>query len=264
MPVKEARAKRSEHKGAGHRGRLRQRFRDSGLDGFLDYEVVELLLTLGTPRKDCKDAAKAALARFKTFQGVLEAGAEELQEVPGIGPANSFGIRLAKAVAERYLAKKVIGKNAVSNSRVLFDYLKGTIRDKTRERFLAVFLDTKNRILAMETLFEGTLNASSVYPREVIRAALQHRAAALIFAHNHPSGDPTPSAEDAAITQQLVLAGRVMGITVHEHLIMGDGRYFSFADSGRIARMNADASSHGTGPGVYETGAARYGSVHDR
>lgn len=255
---------RAEHKGAGHRGRLRQRFLESGLEGFLDYEVIELLLTLGTPRKDCKQAAKAALSRFKSFQGVLEAAVDELQEVAGIGPANSFGIRLAKAVTERYLAKKVIGKDALGNSRELFDYLKGALRDKARERFLAIFLDTKNRVLAMETLFEGTLNQSSVYPREVIRAALQHRAAALIFAHNHPSGDPTPSAEDAALTQQLVLAGRVMGITVHEHLIMGDGRYFSFADSGRIARMNAEAGGQATGPGVSETGAARYGTPDGR
>ncbi|MCU0602300.1 MAG: DNA repair protein RadC [Desulfobacterales bacterium] len=255
---------RAEHKGAGHRKRLRQRFLASGLDGFLDYEVIELLLTLGTPRRDCKDAAKAALSRFKSFQGVLEAGADELQEVAGIGPVNCFGVRLAKAVAERYLAKKVIGKNAIRNSRELSDYLKSAIRDKTRECFLAIFLDTKNRVLAMETLFEGTLNQSSVYPREVIRAALQHRAAALIFAHNHPSGDPTPSAEDAAITQQLVLAGRVMGITVHEHLIMGDNRYFSFADSGRIARMNTEAGGHGSAPGVGETAAAKYGTAHGR
>lgn len=239
-----------EHKGAGHRARLRQRFLESGLDGFLDYEVVELLLTLGTPRKDCKTAAKSALARFKSFQGVLEAGQDELEEVAGIGPVNAFGIRLAKAVAERYLAKKVVGKDALRNSRELFDYLNGKIRDRSRECFVAVFLDTKNRVLALETLFEGTLNASSVYPREVIRAALGHRAAALIFAHNHPSGDPTPSAEDAAITRQLVFAGRLMGITVHEHLVMGEGRYFSFADSGRIARMQAEAVASGAGEGI--------------
>ena len=112
---------RAEHKSDGHRGRLRERFLTGGLDGFLDYEVIELLLTLGTPRKDCKDAAKAALVRFKSLQGVLEAGADELEEVAGIGPTNSFGIRLAKAAVERYLAKKVIGKDALSNSRELFD-----------------------------------------------------------------------------------------------------------------------------------------------
>jgi DNA repair protein RadC len=211
-----------------------------GLEGFLDYEVVELLLTLATPRKDCKDAAKRVLAKFKTLQGVFEADPLELQEVSGIGPKNTLGIKLIKAVAERFLAKKVIGRDAICNSGDLFAYLNSAIRDKTRECFVAVFLDSKNRVVAMETLSEGTLTASSVYPREVIRAALQHHAAALIFAHNHPSGEPRPSAEDQAITRQLVFAGRIMGITVHEHVIIGDNRYFSFADQGHIARMNAE------------------------
>jgi DNA repair protein RadC len=230
----------TEHKGAGHRERLRQRFLSGGLEGFLDYEVIELLLILGTPRKDCKDAAKLALRKFKTLQGVLEAGAQELLEVPGIGPKNMLGIKLIKAVSDRYLAKKVLGKNAISNSRELFNYLNAAIRDKTRECFLAIFLDSKNRVIAMETLSEGTLTASSVYPREVIRAALQHHAAALIFAHNHPSGEPQPSAEDMAVTRQLVFAARIMGITVHEHLIIGDNRYFSFADQGHLSRMNSE------------------------
>jgi DNA repair protein RadC len=105
---------------------------------------------------------------------------------------------------------------------------------------MVIFLDSKNRVLAMDTLFEGTLTASGVYPREVIRAALQHHAAALIFAHNHPSGEPRPSAEDVAVTRQLVFAGRVMGITVHEHLIIGENRYYSFADQGHLARMNSE------------------------
>ena len=228
------------HKGEGHRGRLRQRFLAAGLDGFLDYEVIELLLTLATPRKDCKDAAKRALEEFKTLQGVLEADARELLEVPGIGPKNMFGIKLVKAVSERFLAKKVMSTDAIANSRDLYTYLNGAIRDKTRECFVAIFLDSKNRVIGMETLFEGTLTASGVYPREVVRAALQHHAAALILAHNHPSGEPRPSGEDMAITRQLVFAGRIMGITVHEHVIIGDNRYFSFADQGHIARMNSE------------------------
>jgi len=232
--------RKPDHPGAGHRQRLRQRFLTAGLDGFLDYEVIELLLTLATPRKDCKTAAKLALKKFKTLQGVLEADPRELQEVPGIGPINMLGIKLIKAVSDRFLAKKVIGKSAISNSRDLYTYLNGAIRDKTRECFMAIFLDSKNRVLAMDTLFEGTLTASGVYPREVIRAALQHHAAALIFAHNHPSGEPRPSAEDVAVTRQLVFAGRVMGITVHEHLIIGDNRYYSFADQGHLARMNSE------------------------
>jgi len=232
--------RKPDHPGAGHRQRLRQRFLTAGLDGFLDYEVIELLLTLATPRKDCKTAAKLALKKFKTLQGVLEADPRELQEVPGIGPINMLGIKLIKAVSDRFLAKKVIGKSAISNSRDLYTYLNGAIRDKTRECFMAIFLDSKNRVLAMDTLFEGTLTASGVYPREVIRAALQHRAAALIFAHNHPSGEPRPSAEDVAVTRQLVFAGRVMGMTVHEHLIIGENRYYSFADQGHLARMNSE------------------------
>jgi len=228
------------HKGEGHRQRLRERFLESGLAGFHDYEVVELLLTLVTPRKDCKDAAKAAMRSFKTLQGVLEASPKELCRVEGIGPKNLLGIKLIKAVGDRYLKKKLIEKDPLNNSKELFDYLYHSIRDKTRECFNVIFLDAKNRALASETLFEGTLTASSVYPREVVIAALHHHAAALIFAHNHPSGDPQPSEEDIGITRRLVFACRVVGITVHEHLIIGSNRYFSFADQGYIARMNRE------------------------
>ena len=128
----------------------------------------------------------------------------------------------------------------MNSSNDLFDYLCHSIRDKGRECFEVIYLDAKNRVITSETLFEGTLTASSVYPREVVRSALNHQAAALIFAHNHPSGDPSPSKEDIAVTRQLVYACRVMGITVHEHLVMGDNRYFSFADQGYIAQMNRD------------------------
>ena len=228
------------HKGEGHRQRLRDRFLSSGLSGFHDYEVIELLLTLATPRKDCKDAAKSALKAFKSFQGVLEASPKALCEIRGIGPKNLFGIKLIKAVADRYLAKRLMHKDPINNSKELFDFLFHSIGDKNRECFIVVFLDAKNKVIAVKTLFEGTLTGSSVYPREVVLAALNHHAAALIFSHNHPSGDPSPSAEDITITRQLVLACRVMGITVHEHLIIGDNRYFSFADEGYIARINRE------------------------
>jgi len=225
------------HKAAGHRQRLREKFLKSGLDGFHDYEVIELLLTLATPRMDCKPAAKSALKKFKTLQGVLEASPGELLEVEGIGRTNLFGIRLIKAVADRYLKKKLIQKDLLNNSGELFRYLYHTLRDKSRECFQVIFLDAKNRVLAIETLFTGTLTASSVYPREVVREALNHHAAALIFVHNHPSGEPAPSAEDISITRQLVFACMVMGITVHEHIIVGQDKYFSFADQGYIGRI---------------------------
>ncbi len=231
------------HKGAGHRQRLRERFLRSGLDGFQDYEVIELLLTLATPRKDCKDAAKAAIIRFKTLQGVLDAAPADLGQVPGIGPKNLFGLKLVPAVSRRYLQRRLEGKQALTNSRELFDYLNHTIRDKKRECFMAVYLDAKNRVIADETLFSGTVTASAVYPREVVKAALAHTAAAVIFAHNHPSGDPAPSPDDMAITQRLVQACGLMGITVHEHLIIGAEGYFSFADHGHMARINAAVDS---------------------
>ena len=229
------------HKGEGHRKRLRERFLAGGLDGFHDYEVIELLLTLAMPRKDCKDAAKEALKRFKTLQGVLEAASRELGKVKGIGPKNIFGIKLIKAVADRYLEKKLIHKDAINDSKMLFDYLYHSIGDKKREIFKVIFLNSKNQVIAARTISEGTLTASSVYPREVIQAALSHAAAAaLIFVHNHPSGDPKPSSEDVAVTRQLVFAGKVMGMIVHEHLIIGANRYFSFADQGYITRMNRE------------------------
>ena len=235
--------KTKAHKGTGHRQRLRDKFLASGLSGFHDYEVIELLLTFATPQKDCKETAKAALKRFKTLQNVLEASAEELCGIDGIGPKNLIGLKLIKAVADRYLKKKLIGKKPLNNSKELFEYLYHNMREKSRENFKVIFLDAKNNVIAIETLFQGTLTASSVYPREVVKAALNQHAAALIFAHNHPSGDPEPSAEDISITQQLVFACKTMGITVHEHLVIGNNNYFSFADQGYIARMNREFES---------------------
>ena len=145
---------------------------------------------------------------------------------------------MIKAVADRYLEKRLVQKDVLNNSKQLFDYLYHSMRDNRRESFKAVFLNSKNKVIRSETLSKGTLNGSSVYPREVVLEALNHHAAGVIFAHNHPSGDPTPSAEDVSITEQLIFACRLMSITVHEHIIIGDNKYFSFADQGYIAKMN--------------------------
>lgn len=233
-------AKGTAHKGDGHRKRLREKFLAAGLSGFHDYEVIELLLTLATPGKDCKEAAKAALEQFKTLQGVFEASPEELCTIPGLGPNNILGLRLIKAAADRYLEKKILDRDPISNSKALFDFLRLTVRDLPKEHFIAVFLDAKNRVIEVDTLFEGTLTGSSVYPREVVAAALRHHAAAVIFAHNHPSGDPRPSGEDFAVTRKLIFACGSVGVTVHEHLIIGDRGFFSFADEGHIARLKTE------------------------
>lgn len=230
----------SGHKGEGHRSRLRKKFLDSGLAGFHDYEVIELLLTLATPRKDCKDTAKALLARFQTLPAVFEASTEELLSVKGIGPRNLLGIKLIKAVAERFYRQRILGKDRIRNSQDLLDYLYQILRDKPRECFTVIFLDAKNRVIDSQVLFTGTLTESAVYSREVVKAALEKRAAALIFAHNHPSGDPEPSAADIRITKRLLFGCRAVGITVHEHMIIGSNRHFSFADQGYIHRMTQE------------------------
>ena len=245
MMVKMGKETQNSHKGQGHRKRLRERFLKGGLTGFLDYEVIELLLTLNTPRQDCKARAKELLERFKTLQGIFEANPEELARIKGIGPSNILGLRLIKAVSDRYLASQVVHGEVLGNSRELKTYLSHAIGRKIKEVFAGIFLDAKNRVNAMEILFEGTLTMSSVYPREVIIKALEHRAAAVIFAHNHPSGEVSPSPEDIAITKRLVFALRHVGITVHEHVITGGSEFYSFAEQGYIAEFNREFEQNG-------------------
>ena len=148
--------KSSTHKGEGHRKRLRDKFLKSGLQGFHDYEVIELLLSLNTPRKDCKQSAKLLLKRFKTFQAVLAASHESLCEIEGVGPANSLGIRLIKEVADRYLEARIISKDVVQNPKDLMEYLNHTIGHKTKEVFAGIFLDAKNMVLTSKILITGT------------------------------------------------------------------------------------------------------------
>ena len=224
----------------GHRGRLRQRFLNSGLEGFHDYEVIELLLTLATPRKDCKAVAKAALEQFVSFRGVMEATPEALSKIKGIGPRNILGIRLMKAVMEKYLKEKMIAKVPIVDAKSLHDYLKASLAGRRIECIMAVFLDAKNRVIDSKVLAEGTLTTSSIYPREVVRAALEHHAAAVILAHNHPSGDPNPSNSDMTITRRLLYACHVMDIVLHDHLVMGSETYFSFADEGYMDRLKRE------------------------
>ena len=224
----------------GHRKRLRERFNQSGLTAFLDYEIVELLLTLGTPRKDCKPQAKEAMERYKTLRGVLEAPREELQKIKGITEYNTFVIKLVQEVAREFLKEQVLDKPYCRSSREVFDYLYHSMRDLKKEVFKVMFLDSQNHVLKIENLFEGTLNSSAVYPREIIQSAVKHNAAALIFVHNHPAGNPQPSDNDKQITQDLVFAGNIMQLKILDHIIIGDNRYFSFADAGLIEEYNSD------------------------
>ena len=224
----------------GHRERLRQKFLKSGLKGFHDYEIIELLLSLGTPRKDCKQAAKKAIEKFKTLRGVLEAPAHELQEIKGVGPANIFGIKFVQEAAGEFLKQQILNKPYCKSSKEVFDYLYHSMRDRKKEVFKVMFVNAQNQVIEVEDLFEGTLTASAVYAREIIGKAIKYHAAALIFAHNHPAGNPEPSDNDKQITRDLVFAANIMQIKVLDHIIIGDNRYFSFADAGLLEEYNLD------------------------
>ena len=231
----------------GHRKRLREKFMKSGISGFHDYEIVELLLTLGTPRKDCKQQAKEAIRKFETLRGVLEAPMEELRDIKGIGSHNAFGIKLVQEVAREFLKEKILEKPICKSSKEIFDYLYHSMRDLKKEVFKVIFLDGKNQIIEIEDLFKGTLNTSSIYPREVIKSAIKNNAVSLIFVHNHPSGNPDPSESDKDVTEDLVFAGNLMQIKVLDHIIIGDNKYFSFADEGLIEEYNLNFLSNKRG-----------------
>lgn len=216
---------------SGHRQRLRERFLNAGLQGFHDYEVIELLLTLGTPRRDCKQAAKDALKKFGSLNTVLEADPKELQAINGIGPNNVFGLKLTQTVARRYLADRIIGQDIITSSDEVLDYLKHNLRDKTQEIFSVIYLNGRNEIIGMEELFYGSLTTSAVYPREVVKKVLKQNAAAVIFVHNHPSGNLNPSEEDIKITKKLKDAVATIDVKVHDHLIIAGNNYYSFADN---------------------------------
>ncbi|HIA94018.1 MAG TPA: JAB domain-containing protein [Candidatus Marinimicrobia bacterium] len=218
----------------GHRQRLREKFLKNGLDGFLDYEIIELLLTLGTPRKDCKQSAKDALKKFGSLKAVLEAEPAELKEIKGIGDNNVFGLKIAQSVSRRYLADRIIDQDFIRSADEVIDYLKHNLRDKSREVFLVIYLNGRNQILKMEELFQGTLTTSAVYPREVVKRALVNDAAALVFVHNHPSGNPNPSQDDLTITKKLKEAAQAIDVSVHDHLIIAGNDVYSFADHGLI------------------------------
>ena len=225
---------------AGHRKRLREKFLKSGLAGFHDYEIVELLLSLGTPRRDCKPQAKEALKRFKTLRGVLEAPLEELEQIEGIGAHSAFGIKLVQEVAREFLKERIIDRPVYKSSQEIFDYLYHSMRDLRKEVFKVIYLNSQNQIIEAEDLFEGTVNSSAVSPREVIEGAIKHNAVSLIFAHNHPSGNPEPSQSDKDLTRDLVYAGGIMHIKVLDHVIIGDNKYFSLAGDGLIEQAELD------------------------
>lgn len=225
-----------QKKGDGHRQRLRDKFLGHGLDGFTDAEVLELLLSMGTPRKDCKEPARLLLKQFGSLAQVLDASQVELELIEGIGPKNGFALHFVQSVARRYLRQRLVAKEYLRSSREVGEYLVHSMRGLKREVLMAVFLDASLGIIDTRLVAEGTLASNTVHPRELIKMALEHHAASVVIAHNHPSGSLTPSAEDTRLTRHLFIALAFAGVQLLDHLIVGEGdKPFSFADHGLLA-----------------------------
>lgn len=225
-----------QQKGEGHRGRLRDRYLERGLDGFTDTEVLELLLSFGTPRSDCKEPARELLRRFGSLAAVLEAPAAVLQDVRGVGPKNSFAIGFVQSVAGRYLQQRLVGKRYLHSSKDVREYLEHSMRGLKREILSVIYLDSSHAIIGSEVVAEGTINLNTVYPRELVHRAITNHAAALIIAHNHPSGSLKPSPQDINLTRSLYFICSFLQIQLLDHFIIGDGTY-SFADHGMIETL---------------------------
>jgi DNA repair protein RadC len=228
----------------GHRKRLREKFLKSGLAGFQDYEIIELLLSLGTPRQDCKPQAKEAIRRFKNLRGVLEASPEDLQKIKGIGPHSIFGIKFTQAVAREFLKEKIMEKPICNSSQEIFDYFYHSLRDMKKEVVKVAYLNTQNQIIDVQDLSKGTVDSSAVYPREVMEGAIKFHAVSIVLVHNHPSGNPSPSESDRELTRELVYAGDVMQIRLLDHIIIGENRFFSFAGEGIIEKCETELLRH--------------------
>jgi len=207
----------------GHRQRLRERFLSAGPGALADYELLELLLFPAKPRQDVKPLAKALLARFGGFSSVISAEVPQLLAVPGIGEACVVALKTVQAGIERALREDVMGKPVLSSWTKLLDYCGAAMGHLKIEEFRLLFLDRRNVLIADEVQQTGTIDHTPVYPREVVKRALELGASAIIMVHNHPSGDPTPSNADIEMTRDVIKAGAALGLQIHDHVILGRG-----------------------------------------
>ena len=212
----------------GHRERLRERFLAAGGNALPDYELLELVLFAALPRRDVKPLAKALLARFGSFAETIAAPPDRLQEVDGVGESVVTQLKIVEAAALRLSKTKVLGRPALSSWQALLDYCSAAMARNPQEQFRVLFLDRKNALIADEVQGHGTIDHTPVYPREIVKRALELSASAIILVHNHPSGDPTPSRADIEMTREIVAAAKSLRIAVHDHLVIGRGGHASF------------------------------------
>jgi DNA repair protein RadC len=219
---------------AGHRKRLRERFLKHGPESVADYELLEMILFPASPLGDVKPLAKALLAHFGSFARVLLADAIELKKVEGVGDAAVVAIKVVKDSAGRMLKEEVAGRDVVKSWTQLLDYCRLHLGHLINEEFHVLFLNNRLELIADERQQKGTVNHTPVYPREVVKRALELGATSLILIHNHPSGDVSPSKSDIDVTRQIIEAARPLGIEVHDHVIVGARKHFSFKSKGLI------------------------------
>ena len=218
----------------GHRARMRNRVLTHGADTLADYELMEMLLFFAFKKGDTKPLAKRLINRFGSFANVLAAPALTLMETPSLGPHSVTALKLVQEAATRLARAEVMDKPVLSNWDRLIDYLTAVMAREKVELFRILFLDPKNRLIADEAQARGTVNHTPVYPREVVKRALELHATAIILVHNHPSGDPTPSRADVEMTEEIREACGVLGVVLHDHVIIGNGAWLSFRKEGLI------------------------------
>ena len=216
-----------KHTHTGHRARLRERFKTSGLESFMDHETLELLLTYIIPRKDTKPVAWALIKRFGSLAGVLDARESELQEVPGLGRHSAVFINIIRATMRKYFLEQVKESKEIKSPESVIDFCRASLHGEANEVFEVIYLTTRNTVIAVERIAVGTIDSTSISPRKIIEQAFRRRAAALIFVHNHPSGEPAPSQEDISLTEALSRVAAPLGIIVLDHIIVGSGKFFS-------------------------------------
>jgi DNA repair protein RadC len=212
----------------GHRARMRQRLLKAGPDALADHEMLEMILFIALPRRDTKPIARKLLTRFRSFGGVLGAPEIELRAVEGLGEAGVASLKLVQAASLRMMREDLTTQPVISTWDRLTDYLTAAMGYERTEQFRVLFLDGRNKLIADEIQGKGTINHAPAYPREVIRRCLELHATAVILAHNHPSGEPAPSREDVALTTEIARAAAVLGIAVHDHIVVGRGKWLSF------------------------------------
>ncbi len=218
----------------GHRQRLRERFAKAGADGIADYELLELLLFRAIPRRDVKPLAKQLIDRFGSFGAALAADPARLLEIPGVSDVVINEFKIVQAAALKLSQAKILDRPALSSWAALIDYCNASMAYKDTEQFRILFLDRRNVLIADEIQQKGTIDHTPVYPREVVKRALELSASAFILVHNHPSGDPTPSQADIDMTRRIVESAKPLGISVHDHLVIGKGSHVSFKSLGLI------------------------------